>query len=467
MNNFLKIVLTFIIIANCSLQKNSKFWSQSEKIELLKKEKIVKSKTKENSKATTERCHRIFLVKMCKEVRMTIVAENFSKESIIISEFNPNLKIKLFSRPINKSFLNNFDNNNGRINFNGNLKNLSKYKFSKIKNFHQYDTKISFYNSDIIFFDNKGSILRFNEDSDLVWKKNNYSKLEKKQNPILFFENNKKTLIIADNISKYYALDVNTGKILWSKSNSAPFNSQLKIYKDKFFVIDYDNTLRAYKIKDGNEIWKIKTESSLIRSQKKLSMVIIKNKIYFNNYSGDISSVDIESGQLLWQMPTQSNLIIEENFFLKTSDIIADKYALYFSNNKNEFFSLDIKTGILNWKQKVNSNLRPTLIDDYIFTISLSGYLVIIDKHTGNFIRITDVFKSFKNRIKNKILPTGLIVGIDNIYISTSHGRLLVLDTETASVIDIIKIDNNKIARPLILNQKMFLATDSSIIKLN
>jgi outer membrane protein assembly factor BamB len=466
-NNFLKLVLIFVLITNCSLQKNSKFWSKSEKIEILKKEKIVKSKKKNNSKATTERCHRIFFVKMCKEVRKRIVAENFSKEAITISEFNPNLKIKLFSKPIDKSFLNNFDNNNGRINFNGNLKNISKYKFSKIKNFHQYDTKISFYNSDVIFFDNKGSILRFNEDSNLVWKKNNYSKSEKKQNPILFFENNKKTLIIADNISKYYALNVNTGKILWSKNNSAPFNSQLKMYKDKFFAVDYNNTLRAYRIIDGNEIWNVKTESSLIRSQKKLSMVIIENIIYFNNYSGDISSVDIESGQLLWQMPTQSNLIKNENFFLQTSDIIADKYALYFSNNKNEFFSLDIKTGALNWKQKINSNLRATLIDDYIFTITLSGHLVVIDKNSGNFIRITDAFKSFKNKIKNKILPTGFIVGNDNIYISTSHGRLLVLDIETAKVINIIKIDNNKIARPLILNQKMFVTTDSSIIKLN
>ena len=467
MNNFLKIVLIFFLITNCSLQKNSKFWSKNKKIEVVKKEKITKSKAKENSKTTKESCHRIFLVKMCKEVKKTIKTENFSNETILISEFNSNLKIKLYSKPIEKSFINNFDNNNGRINYNGNLENLSKYKFSKIKNFHQYDTKISLYNNDIIFFDNKGSILRFDKDSDLVWKKNNYTKLEKKQNPILFFENNKKIIIVADNISKYYALDINTGEILWSKNNIAPFNSQLKIYKNKFFVIDYNNTIRAYNINDGNEIWKIKTENSLIRSPKKLSMVIIENKIYFNNYLGDISAADIESGQLLWQTPTQNTLIDGENFFLKISDIIADKYALYFSNNKNEFFSLDIKTGILNWKQKVNSDLRPTLIDDYIFTISLSGHLVIIDKHSGNFVRITDSFKSLKNKIKNKILPTGFIVGSDNIYISTSHGRLLVLDIETGKVIDIIKIDNNKIARPLILNQKMFVTTDSSIIKLN
>jgi outer membrane protein assembly factor BamB len=432
-NNFLRIILIFIFITNCSLHKNSKFWT---------KQKIIKEK-QEN------------------------LTEILKKEDNLEIEFNPNLKISLYSKPIDQSFLNNFDNNNGRIDFNGNLKNLSKYKFSKIKNFHKYNPRISFYNNDIIFFDNKGAILRFNNDSDLVWKKNIYTKYEKKQNPILFFENDKKTLIVADNIAKYYALDIDTGELLWSKNNTAPFNSQIKIYKDKFFLIDFQNILRAYSVKDGKEIWSIRTENSLIRSQKKLSMVIIEGKIYFNNFSGDISSVDIESGELLWQIPTQSRLIYDESFFLKTSDIIADKDTIYFSNNKNQFFSLDIQTGTLNWKQKINSNLRPTLIDSYIFTVSMEGYLIIIEKNSGNIIRITDTFRNFKIKTRKKILPTGFIVGKDNIYLTTNHGRLVVLDIVTGKILSVIKIDNHTISRPSVLNNNLFIITDNSILKLN
>ena len=46
------------------------------------------------------------------------------------------------------------------------------------------------------------------------------------------------------------------------------FNSQVKIYKDKFFVIDFENVLRCYSIKDGKEIWKIKTEKVFINLKK-------------------------------------------------------------------------------------------------------------------------------------------------------------------------------------------------------
>ena len=55
---------------------------------------------------------------------------------------------------------------------------------------------------DIIFFDNKGSILKFDKNSKLIWKKNYYTKSEKKLKPILQFANDDNTVIVTDNIAK-------------------------------------------------------------------------------------------------------------------------------------------------------------------------------------------------------------------------------------------------------------------------
>ena len=196
-------------------------------------------------------------------------------------------------------------------------------------------------------------------------------------------------------------------------------------------------------------------------------MVIVNKKIYFNNSLGDLSAVNIENGELLWQSPTQSSLIYDDGFFLKTSDIIADKNNLYFSNNKNEFFSIDIDNGTLNWKQKINSNLRSTLIDNYIFTISLNGYLIVIEKLSGNILRITDIFKNFKKKRRSKIQPVGFIIGINNIYLTTDNGKLLIIDITTGTTSSTLKIDNDKISRPFVLNKNLYIIKDNSIIKLN
>ena len=434
MNKILYLFIILIIVSGCSFNKNSKFWTNSKKIN---NEKYVDYE------------------------------EVFPANESFKKEFNSDLKIKLLSKVIKDSSNNDYSNNIGRLNFDGSLKKSSRYKFSKIKKFDQYQPEISFQKKNVIFFDNKGSILKFNDKSELIWKKNYYSKSEKKLNPILQLANDGTNLIVADNIAKYYMVNIDNGELVWSKSNLAPFNSQIKIYEDKFFIIDFSNTLRCFSIKNGEELWNIKTESSLIRSQKKLSIVIAENKLYFNNSMGDISAVDIAKGELIWQLPTQSSLIYESAFSLQTSDIITDNSTLFFSNNKNQIFSVDINSGSFNWENKINTYIRSTIIGNYLVSISLEGYLIILEKNTGNIMRVTDVFQNFKLNKRNKIKPTGFVVGLKNIYLSTSKGRLLVIDIASGKTISTLKIDNDKISKPFILNKNLFLIKDDAIIKLD
>ena len=432
-----KIILFFIftfLIAGCSFNKNSKFWTTS---------KNIPEEKNQNYKE--------------------ISIENEALEK----ELNSNLIIKFKGHINNNLMVRNLFNNDGRYNYDGDLKKTSRYKFSKIKNFYQFEPSIAFNNKNIVFFDNKGSILHFDYQSKLIWKKNYYSKSEKKIKPILQFATNKNILIVADNIAKYYALNLASGELIWSKNNLAPFNSQIKIYEDKFYIVDFSNTLRCFSIKDGKELWSIKTENSLIRSQKKLSIVIVNDFLYFNNSIGDISAVDINKGELIWQVPTQSTLIYEASFSLETSDIIADTKTMFFSNNKNQFFSIDLETGRFNWKNKINSNLRPSLVENYLLTISIEGYFFVIEKNTGNIIRVTDIFKNFKKKNRSNINPVGFVVGLNNIYLSTDNGRLLVIDIASGQTISTLKIDNEKISRPIIIDKNLYVIKDNAIIKLD
>ena len=178
MKKFLVFFL-LIFLSNCSLDSKSGLWTKS---------KII-------------------------EQKKPIIKEQFKKEPASKLEFNPKLKINLSEKLINNSFINNLDNNNGRINYNGTLKKASRFKFKKIHNFDQFEPEIVFNKNNVIFFDNKGSILKFNDQSKLIWKKNYYTKNEKKSKPILFFANNDNTLVVADSIAKFYAVKIDSGKL--------------------------------------------------------------------------------------------------------------------------------------------------------------------------------------------------------------------------------------------------------------
>ena len=100
-------------------------------------------------------------------------------------------------------------------------------------------------------------------------------------------------------------------------------------------------------------------------------------------------------------------------------------------------------------------------------SLSLDGFLFILDRQSGNIIRKTDIFSDFSFKKRKKIKPSGFIVGSKNIYLTTNNGKLIVIDILTGKSKSILKIDNEKISRPFVSNQKLFIVKENSIIKLN
>ncbi len=430
-----KLIFTFIalfFLNNCSLNENSRIW-----------------KDKENKLETD------------KKIIKVVVEENLK-----ISEFNQDLKLDLSLLKINNKKIDN-QNNLGLQNYKGELKKIGNFKFSKLEEINQLDFKPIFLKNGIIFFDRKGSIIRYDNDHKVIWKKNHYSKAERKLYPKLNFLVDGQDLLVTDSIAKYYSINISTGELNWSKNNEYSFNSSIKKYKDKIFVIDYKNTLRCFKIKDGSECWNLQTDDSFTISNNKYSLIILNDKVIFNNSLGDITAVDIETGLITWQLPTQSSAIINETYNFNISELVSDGNSVFFSNNKNQFYSIDLKTGTTNWINEVNSNIRPILVGNIIFTISNEGYLYIIDKNKGNIVRITDLFLNYKDKKRKNIYPIGFVIGDENLFLTNSDGKMIVAGIEDGKIIKIEKVSGGLVSEPFIFNKNLYVLRNGSIVKYN
>ncbi len=402
--------------------------------------------------------------------RKVLNDNNPDKEKIqnneISKELNPELVLDFSQLLINDNFYDN-KNNIGSQNYNGDLDKIGAYKFSKFNKPRLINYEPIFLNDGLIFFDKKGTIIRFDKSQKIVWKKNHYSKIEKKLKPKLLFAIKGQNLIVADNIAKYYSIDIKTGELNWIKNNFYPFNSSIKIHKDKFFIVDYKNTLRCYYILDGSECWNLQTDNSFAISNIKYSINILNDMIYFNNSIGDVTAVNIESGIIIWQLPTQSSSIYNETFNFKISKLVSDGKSIYFSNNKSEFYSIDIKTGTTNWIKKINSTLKPINIDNLIFTISKKGHLFVIEKNNGNVLRKTDLYKNFKPKKREEIEPIGFVIGGKNLYLTNSNGTLIKSNIEKGNILQIEKISKDKLSQPFIFNKNLFVIKNGSVLQFN
>ena len=137
LNKIFLIILIFFL-NSCSLDKKTGIWTKTKKIA---KEKNVKTK------------------------------ELFKDAPKISNEINPSLKINLNSKLVSNSFVNNYNNNNGRIKFDGNLKKKSRFRFNKIDNFQNFEPEIIFNKKNIIFLITKVLFLNLMTHQDYYGRK--------------------------------------------------------------------------------------------------------------------------------------------------------------------------------------------------------------------------------------------------------------------------------------------------------
>jgi outer membrane protein assembly factor BamB len=430
-NRLLIFIISLFFLNNCSLNENSRIW-----------------KNKKDNSINPKNIKKIF------------------SEKKIITQFNQELKLDLANVKINNKIVDN-QNNYGFQDYSGSIDKVGNYKFSKLDDVNELNFKPVFLNDGLIFFDKKGSIIRYDNNQKILWKKNHYSKLEKKLKPKLNFVLVDQNLLITDSISKYYSINVNSGELIWSKNNIYPFNSEIKRSKNKIFVVDYKNTLRCYNINDGSECWNLPTEDSFTISSSNFSLIIDGELIIFTNSIGDVTAVDIDSGLITWQLPTQSSSIINETYNFKVSKLVSDNESIYFSNNKNEFYSIDVKTGTTNWINEINSNLTPIISGNLIFTVSNEGYLHVIEKNNGNIIRISDLYLDYKIKKRKNVKPIGFAIGDKKLYLTNTDGKMIIVDLNLGKVIGVEKIAGNFTSRPFIFNQSLFVIRNGSIIQYN
>lgn len=432
MNKVFVLILIPFFLYSCSLNSNSKIWN---------KEQNKLEKSKDFKKIDFE-------------------------EKKEVTELNSSIKINFSNIQLNENSLND-QNNFGSLKYLGMLEKVGSFKFSKFKDINNLNFKPLFLENGLVFFDKKGSIIRYDENSKIIWKKNYYSKSEKKLSPKLSFYKEEENIYIIDTIGKIYSIDILNGDLNWKNNNNYPFNSEIKISQEKLFAVDYNNILRCFNKKDGSQCWKYQTETSLTLSNTKYSIILYKNNVIFSNSLGDVTSIDISSGTVNWQIPTQSNLILNQSYNFKNSRLVGDDNSIYFSNNQNQFYSIDIKNGFINWMNQINSSLTPILIQDTIFTISDEGYLYTLQKKEGNIIRINDIYEIYKPKERKKIKPIGFKIGNEKLYLTNNDGKILVVDLSTGKVVKTQKVSRETISKPFINNENLYIIKNGSIIKFN
>ena len=441
--NYLIYLLFFFLIQGCSFDNKTGIWSGSED----EQRKVLEIEREQNRKL---------------EVVKIYSSKDFYSKEIIAEK-----KIQL-SKPkkINSWMTSSLNNQNalGHIYLSGIDEKFFSEKFGKKKfPLSKILSQPLITNNKIIHADDSGTIYSFNTDGKKIWKKNIYKKFYKKIYKNLSYTIYKNKIYVADNLGFIYAMDLETGKLIWIKNHGIPIKSKLKIFNDKIFVINQENRLLSFSVKDGTKVWDVRSISSFIKSQNLLSLAIsIDGSILMITSYGDLMKIDSSNGGILWSLNVLGSLLGSDTDFFQSSDIVLSDEDILLSTSSS-IFSFNLIDGFLNWEKKIGSTNNPIVDKNKIFTLTDHGYLVAINQESGDIYFSTNILKILKEK-RRKTKITGFVLGSEKIYATTLNGYLIVSSANTGKVEKFKKIGGSISVPPIISKDSLYLITESNKI---
>ena len=436
--------LIFILLSNCSFDKKTGIWKETEE----EKEKV--SELEKKQKEIID----IYKVYSSENIYSK---EIFLSKNIILSKPKKNSSWKM-SGLNHQNFLGNIYLSGIDNTFLKKKIGKNKFSISKIM-----ASPLTFKNN-IILSDNSGTIFNISDKGKINWKKNIYKKIYKNIYKNLNFSIYQNKIYVLDNIGFIYAISLDTGQLVWIKNHRIPLRSNIKIFENKIFLVNQDNRLLCLNTKDGSKIWDVRSISSFIKSQNFLSLALSKKgDVISVNSSGDLFKAKGSNGNIYWG---SSSILLDSTDFFKSSEIVIINDDIIFSAGPS-IFSYNLNNGFINWQQNVSSIGAPIIDGENIFFVTDNGYFIIMNKNNGKILSSNNIFKILKKK-KRETKVTGFIMGSGKIYSVTLNGYLIVSSAASGKVEYFKKIGDPIISAPVIDNGKLYILTKNSrIIGLN
>ncbi len=178
-----------------------------------------------------------------------------------------------------------------------------------------------------------------------------------------------------------YALDAESGKILWVYKTLNSIKNNVVIENDKLLAQDAEGNIYCVDAKNGKEIWVEKAElgSSLSTS----SGIVAENGVLYAGCAAGITAYDIENGNVIWEN-------IRNHGEASPAEFVVAGDKLLVSSHWDALVALDKKTGKKLWENK-DSELRfrssaPAVIDENTLIAADSNSIMLINANNGEIL---------------------------------------------------------------------------------
>lgn len=235
-------------------------------------------------------------------------------------------------------------------------------------------------------------------------------------------------IISADAKGQIYALNRETGAVVWQIKTDLPITSGPTIVRDKILVGTRDARIAAYGLENGAFLWQ-----SMVSGEVLAAPNASQKAVYVNTLDGSMAALNLEDGQLMWRYSLNLPAIVLRQ---SSSPIVTERHVLGgFANGR--LVALNRVDGTVEWDREVSipkgrSDIQrmgdiaadPIVKNGVIYAVSYQGRLAALSLESGDPIWERDM-SSY----------SGMALADNSLFVSDAKGHLWAVNRKTGQTL--------------------------------
>lgn len=263
------------------------------------------------------------------------------------------------------------------------------------------------------------------------------------------------------------ALDAQNGGELWRVKPAGPLRGAPTVAFNEVFVMTQDNQVFALDTEDGEVIWQRAAASGQSGVFGVAAPAAGQGTVVAGFSTGELVAYRYENGRELWSdalartsISTQVGTLTDVD-----ADPIIDQGRVYALGQGGRMAAYELLTGQRIWELTLAGISTPTVIGEWVFTLTDEAQLLAIQRNTGRIRWLTQLerWRDPDDR-EGPIFWTGPVLASGRLWIASSEGEVKSVDAMTGTVSDYTELNDGVSLPPVVANNTLYLLDDDGVL---
>ena len=263
------------------------------------------------------------------------------------------------------------------------------------------------------------------------------------------------------------ALDAQTGAEIWRVKPAGPLRGSPTLAFNEVFVMTQENQVFALDTDDGSIVWQRAAASGQSGVFGVAAPAAGQGTVVAGFSTGELVAYRYENGRELWSdalartsISTQVGTLTDVD-----ADPIIDQGRVYALGQGGRMAAYELLTGQRIWELTLAGISTPTVVGEWVFTLTDDAQLLAIQRSTGRIRWLTQLerWRDEEDR-EGPIFWTGPVLASGRLWIASSRGFVKSVDIMTGAVADFTELDDGVSLPPVVAINMLYIFDDDGTI---